>query len=89
MPDFSPSPYNFSNQLRQPTASAELCCMSGDTNSKKETCNTCFVSATLASCKFQIIVQDPVSHIQSTEWNSTTVYKRSDLNIYTSENALT
>ena len=33
-------------------------------------------------------IQDPVSYIQSTEWNNTSVSKPSDRNIYTSENAL-
>jgi len=33
----------------------------------KATSNISFVPATLASCKFQITVQYPVSHIQSTE----------------------
>jgi len=61
-----------------PTASAELGCTSGDTHSQKGTYNTSFVSAALASSAFQITVQDLVSSIQSTEWNSTNVSKRSD-----------
>jgi len=61
---------------------------SGDTHSKKGTYNTSFVPAALASCAFQITVQDPVSYIQCIEWNSTTVSKRSDRKIYTSENSL-
>jgi len=68
-----------------PTASAELCCTSGDTHSQKGTYNTSFVPAALASCTFQIIIQDPVSYVQSTEWNSTSVSKRSDRNMCTSE----
>ena len=35
----------------------------------------------------QITGHDPVSYIQSTEWNSTTVCELSDRKIYTSENA--
>jgi len=42
--------------------------------------------AALASCTFQITVQHPVSYVQSTEWNSATVSKRSDSKICTSEN---
>ena len=34
-----------------------------------------FVQAALGSCTFRITVQDPVSYIQSTEWNSTSVSK--------------
>ena len=45
------------------------------------------VPATLTSCTFQITVQDPVSHFQSTEWNSITVHKWSGSKIYTSQNA--
>ena len=52
---------------------------------KHEIPNT--VPAVLASCKFQIIVQDPVSCVQSTEWNSSSVSKRFDRKIYTGENA--
>jgi len=40
---------------------------SGDTHSQKETYNASFVPAALASCTFQITVQDPASHFQSTE----------------------
>ena len=39
------------------------------------------VQAALASCTFLITVQDPVSYIQSTEWNNTSISKRSDRNI--------
>ena len=42
------------------------------------TFNTSFVPAALASCTFQMIVQDPVSYIQSIEWNRITVSERSD-----------
>ena len=35
----------------------------------------------------QLTVQYHVSYIQSTEWNNTTVTKRSDKNNYSSENA--
>ena len=59
-----------------PTANAELRCTSGDTS---------LVPAALASRTFQITVQDPVSYIESTEWNSTTVSKWCDLNRYNSE----
>jgi len=65
MQDFSPSPYYFSTGLWQ----------SGDTHSQKGTYNTSFVPAVLASCTFQITEQDPVSYVQSTEWNSTSVSK--------------
>ena len=51
---------------------------------KRETYNTSFVPAALASCMFQITVQDPVSYIQCTEWNGTTVFKRFGRKIYTS-----
>ena len=91
MQDFSSSPYYFSTGLLQcitiyypplsdqpPTASTELCCTSGDTHSQKGTYNTSFVPAALASRTCQITVKDPVSYIQSTEWNSTNVSKRSD-----------
>jgi len=53
-------------------ASAEPCCMSGDTVSQKAS----------ASWKFQITGQDLVSQAQGTEWNSTTVSQRSDANVY-------
>jgi len=81
MQDLSPSPYYIpagqciaiyypSLSDKPSTASAELCCTSGDTHSKnKGTYNTSFVSAALASCKIQFTLQDPVSHIQSIEWN--------------------
>ena len=62
-------------------------CASGDTHSQKGTYNTSFVPAALASCMFQITVQDPVSHIQSTECNNTTVSKRSEPKVHTTENA--
>jgi len=42
--------------------------------SKKGTYNTSFPPAPLASCTFQITVQDPVSYL-CIEWNSTTVSK--------------
>ena len=58
----------------------------GDTHSQKGTNNTSFVTAALASYMFQITVQDPVSHLQSTEWNSITISKRSNSKVYTSEN---
>jgi len=49
-----------------PTPSEELCCTSGDMHSEKRTYNTSFVPAALASCTFQIIVQDPVPYVQRT-----------------------
>jgi len=50
------------------------------------TYNTSFFPAALASCRFQITVQDSVSYIQYIKWNSTNLSKRSDRKIYTSEN---
>ena len=47
-------------------------------HSQKGTYNTSFVSAALASCTFQITVQDSVSYVQSTEWKNINVSKRSD-----------
>jgi len=67
------------------TASAKLCCTSGDTHSQKGTDKTSFVPAALSSCTFQITVQYRISYIQSTEWNSNSVSKLSDRNIYTNE----
>ena len=61
--------------------------MYGDTHSQKGTYNTSFVPAALASCTFQITVHNPASYIRSTERNSTSVSKRSDPNLYISENA--
>ena len=57
--------------------SAELCCGSGYTHSQKGTYNTSFVPA----APFQLTLQDPVSYVESTAWNSTSVSKRSDKNI--------
>ena len=59
---------------KPPTASAELCCTSGDTHSQKGTYNVSFIPTGLVSCTFQITIQDPVPQIQSTEWNGTTIY---------------
>ena len=70
--------YNIPLSLTNHLQRVELCCASGDTHSPKGTYNTSFVPATLASCTFQIIVQDPVSYIQCIEWNNTRVSKRSD-----------
>ena len=74
-------------QNKPPTASAELCCTSGDVHSKKGTYNTNFVPAALSTCTFQITIQYPVSYIQCIEWNSSNVSKRSDRKIYTREHA--
>ena len=57
-----------------------------DTHSRKGTYNTSFIPAALASCTFKITVQDPVSYVQSTEWDSTSISKPPDRKIYTSEN---
>ena len=73
---------------KQLAASAKLCCTFGDRRWLKGTYNTSFVPAALASCRFQITVKDLVSYNQSTEWNSTTVSKRSDPKVCTSENVL-
>ena len=48
-------------------------------HSQRGTYNTRFVPPTLSSCRFQVAVQDPISYIQTIEWNSTTVSKRSVL----------
>ena len=83
MQGFSPSLYYFSTlSEKPPTASVELCCTSGDTQLQKGTYKTSFVPPVLASCMFQITVEDPVSYIQST-----TLSKWSDMKIYISENA--
>ena len=63
---------------KPPTASAKLCCTSGDAHSQKWTYNCSFVPATLTSCTLQITLQDPVSHIQGNECNTTTISKWSD-----------
>jgi len=87
MQDLSPRTYNFLTGLyramhcyiislslseKQPTVNAELRRMSGDIHSQTGKYNASFDPAALV---FQISVQDPVSHIQSNECNSTIVSK--------------
>ena len=72
---------------KTPIVNAELCCTSGDMHSQKGTCNASFVPAALASSTIPSTLHDPVSNIQSTEWNRTTVSKRSDPKVNTRENA--
>jgi len=74
--------YNISLSLTNHLQRVQNCAVRLMTRTRKAFC-----LAALASCTFQIIIQDPVSYLQSTEWNSTIVSKRSDRNIYTSENA--
>ena len=84
------SPYKFKAEQRQgkpPTGSVELCCTSADIHAQKWTYNSSFVPATLSACTFQITVHDPVSHIQNTEWNSTTISKWSNPKLYISDKA--
>jgi len=57
------------------------------TRTRKREHLTSVFPAALAPYTFKITVQDLVSYIQSIEWNSTTVSKRSDRKLYTSENA--
>ena len=57
------------------------------TRTRKREHITRFIPAPLASSTSQITPQDPVSYIQSTEWNSNTTSKRSDRKLYTTENA--
>ena len=83
MEDFSPSPYNFSadsdvislSLKKSALVSRGTVLHVGDTLSEKRIYNAGLVPAALASCTFQITVQGPGSHIQSTELNNTTVFK--------------
>ena len=62
--------------------------MPGDTHSQNGTYNTSFFQLHwLVSSTFQINKQDPISHIQSTEFNKTTVSKQSNPKLYNSGNA--
>jgi len=54
----------------------------GDMHSPKGRYNTSIVPAAMASCIFQITIQESLSHIQITEWNSATVSKRFDPKVY-------
>jgi len=67
-------PLSLINRLQQ----VQNCATRLVTLTKKMEHNTSFVPAVLASCTFQIAVQDPVSDIQCIVWNSITVSKRSD-----------
>ena len=56
-------------------------------HSQKGTYNASFIPSALASYKHQITLQNPVSQIQSTEWNNTNITKSkwSGPKVYTSE----
>ena len=87
---FSSSPYNLSTGLCQcilivypplfdkpTTASAEL--LHGWWHAS-------FIPVALPPCTFHFTKQEPVSYIQTTDWNNTSVFKRTGLKVYTSYN---